>query len=183
MNAPLHADWRPVIAPRPMPAEMLGHRGVGQLLDTVKDVKKFLNKKLRVLGVLPTLFDGRFAHSPAIWRDEDAVVAREQRRREVGLARLDQHLLDERPLLDVERHDPERPLPRSPPPEHLVDDRRGLRRVRTQRPGIRARPDELALDTVERHPAVMASTGHRGEGQQAVVVVLLVRERDEALVP
>lgn len=27
------------------------------------------------LAVAPTLFDGRFAHSPAIWRDEDMVVA------------------------------------------------------------------------------------------------------------
>ena len=27
------------------------------------------------LGAAPALFDGRFAHSPAIWRDEDAVVA------------------------------------------------------------------------------------------------------------
>jgi chromosome partitioning protein len=53
----------------PMPAEMLGHRGVGQLLDTVKDVKKFLNKKLRVLGVLPTLFDGRSNHSREVLDD------------------------------------------------------------------------------------------------------------------
>ena len=27
------------------------------------------------LGAAPTLFAGRFAHSPAIWRDEDAIVA------------------------------------------------------------------------------------------------------------
>lgn len=27
------------------------------------------------LGAAPALFDGRFAHSPAIWRDEDTVVA------------------------------------------------------------------------------------------------------------
>ena len=31
----------------PMPCEMLSHRGVGQLLDTVRDVKRILNKKLR----------------------------------------------------------------------------------------------------------------------------------------
>ena len=37
----------------PMPCEMLSHRGVGQLLDTVRDVKKILNKKLRVIGILP----------------------------------------------------------------------------------------------------------------------------------
>jgi uncharacterized zinc-type alcohol dehydrogenase-like protein len=34
----------------PMPCEMLGHRGVGQLLDTVRDVKRILNKKLKVIG-------------------------------------------------------------------------------------------------------------------------------------
>ena len=34
----------------PMPCEMLSHRGVGQLLDTVADVQKILNKDLEVLG-------------------------------------------------------------------------------------------------------------------------------------
>ena len=34
----------------PMPCEMLSHRGVGQLLDTVADVQKILNKDLAVLG-------------------------------------------------------------------------------------------------------------------------------------
>ena len=53
----------------PMPAEMLGHRGVGQLLDTVKDVKKFLNKRLTVLGVLPTLYDGRSNHAREVLAD------------------------------------------------------------------------------------------------------------------
>jgi chromosome partitioning protein len=38
-----------------MSAEMLSHRGVGQLLDTVRDVTKFLNKKLVILGALPSL--------------------------------------------------------------------------------------------------------------------------------
>ena len=37
----------------PMPCEMLGHRGVGQLLDTVRDVKRILNKKLKVIGIRP----------------------------------------------------------------------------------------------------------------------------------
>ena len=53
----------------PMPAEMLSHRGVGQLLDTVGDVKRILNKKLKVLGILPTLYDGRSTHSREVLED------------------------------------------------------------------------------------------------------------------
>ncbi len=53
----------------PMPCEMLSHRGVGQLLDTIADVKKFLNKRLIVLGVLPTLYDGRSSHARAVLAD------------------------------------------------------------------------------------------------------------------
>ena len=53
----------------PMPAEMLGHRGVGQLLDTVRDVRRILNKKLKVLGILPTLYDGRSTHSREVLED------------------------------------------------------------------------------------------------------------------
>jgi chromosome partitioning protein len=53
----------------PMPAEMLSHRGVGQLLDTVADVKRILNKKLKVLGILPTLYDGRSTHSREVLED------------------------------------------------------------------------------------------------------------------
>lgn len=50
----------------PLQCETLSHRGVGQLLDTVHDVKKFTNRKLEVWGVLPTLFDGRTTHSRAV---------------------------------------------------------------------------------------------------------------------
>ena len=53
----------------PMPCEMLSHRGVGQLLDTVRDVKKILNKKLRVIGILPTLYDGRSLHAREVLED------------------------------------------------------------------------------------------------------------------
>ncbi len=53
----------------PMPCEMLSHRGVGQLLDTVRDVTRLLNPKLVVIGVLPTLFDGRSSHSQAVLAD------------------------------------------------------------------------------------------------------------------
>lgn len=53
----------------PMQAEMLSHRGVGQLLDTVKDVKKLLNKKLKTIGILPTMYDGRSNHSREVLED------------------------------------------------------------------------------------------------------------------
>ena len=52
-----------------MPCEMLSHRGVGQLLDTVRDVKKILNRELEVLGILPTLFDGRSNHAREVLAD------------------------------------------------------------------------------------------------------------------
>ena len=35
------------------------HRGVGQLLDAVADVTRILNPRLRVLGILPTMYDAR----------------------------------------------------------------------------------------------------------------------------
>ena len=42
------------------------HRGVGQLLDTVHDVRRFTNRGLEVWGVLPTLYDGRTNHARAV---------------------------------------------------------------------------------------------------------------------
>jgi chromosome partitioning protein len=53
----------------PMPCEMLSHRGVGQLLDTVADVRKILNQGLVVVGILPTMFDGRSNHAQAVLAD------------------------------------------------------------------------------------------------------------------
>ena len=53
----------------PMPCEMLSHRGVGQLLDTVTDVKAILNPALEVFGILPTMFDGRSNHARAVLAD------------------------------------------------------------------------------------------------------------------
>jgi len=50
----------------PLQCETLSHRGVGQLLDTVHDVRRFTNRKLQVWGVLPTLFDGRTKHARAV---------------------------------------------------------------------------------------------------------------------
>ncbi len=53
----------------PMPCEMLSHRGVGQLLDTVSDVRRILNPSLEVVGILPTMFDGRSNHAQAVLAD------------------------------------------------------------------------------------------------------------------
>jgi chromosome partitioning protein len=50
----------------PLQCETLSHRGVGQLLDTIYDVKKFTNRGLDVIGVLPTLFDGRTTHGRTV---------------------------------------------------------------------------------------------------------------------
>jgi chromosome partitioning protein len=50
----------------PLQCETLSHRGVGQLLDTVHDVRRFTNKGLEVWGVLPTLYDGRTTHSRTV---------------------------------------------------------------------------------------------------------------------
>src|SRR6187397_3510685 len=47
----------------PLQCETLSHRGVGQLLDTVHDVRRFTNRDLVVWGVLPTLYDGRTNHA------------------------------------------------------------------------------------------------------------------------
>ena len=47
----------------PLQAETLSHRGVGQLLDTIYDVKQFVNSGLEILGVLPTMYDGRTRHA------------------------------------------------------------------------------------------------------------------------
>jgi chromosome partitioning protein len=53
----------------PLQCETLSHRGVGQLLDTVRDVQRLTNRGLNVLGVLPTLFDGRTNHAQAVLAD------------------------------------------------------------------------------------------------------------------
>ena len=46
-----------------MQCEALSHRGVGQLLETIDDVRQFANERLRVLGVIPTMFDSRTTHA------------------------------------------------------------------------------------------------------------------------
>jgi chromosome partitioning protein len=56
----------------PLQCETLSHRGVGQLLDTVHDVQRLTNRDLKVLGVLPTLFDGRTSHAREVLADVSA---------------------------------------------------------------------------------------------------------------
>jgi chromosome partitioning protein len=53
----------------PLQCEMLSHRGVGQLLDTVDDVRRLVNPGLTVRGILPTMFDARTAHQRAVLAD------------------------------------------------------------------------------------------------------------------
>lgn len=43
----------------PLQCETLSHRGVGQLLETIADVRSFTNPSLTVLGVIATMFDPR----------------------------------------------------------------------------------------------------------------------------
>jgi chromosome partitioning protein len=43
----------------PLQCETLSHRGVGQLLETIADVRSFTNPELQVEGVIATMFDPR----------------------------------------------------------------------------------------------------------------------------
>jgi chromosome partitioning protein len=56
----------------PLQCETLSHRGVGQLLDTVHDVQRLTNRGLVVLGVLPTIYDGRTSHAREVLADVSA---------------------------------------------------------------------------------------------------------------
>ncbi|HVL89463.1 MAG TPA: AAA family ATPase [Actinomycetota bacterium] len=53
----------------PMQCETLSHRGVGQLLATIDDIKRLTNRNLEVTGILPTMFDARTAHSKDVLDD------------------------------------------------------------------------------------------------------------------
>ncbi len=53
----------------PLQCETLSHRGVGQLMETIADVQRLTNPRLRVAGVLPTLYDGRTTHAKAVLAD------------------------------------------------------------------------------------------------------------------
>jgi len=43
----------------PLQCETLSSRGVGQLLETIGDVRNYTNAKLQVAGAVATMFDGR----------------------------------------------------------------------------------------------------------------------------
>lgn len=43
----------------PFQAETLSHRAVGQLLETVDDVRTYTNPDLKILGAVATMYDGR----------------------------------------------------------------------------------------------------------------------------
>jgi chromosome partitioning protein len=43
----------------PFQCETLSQRGVGQLIETIDDVRSYTNPRLRVRGVIPTMYDGR----------------------------------------------------------------------------------------------------------------------------
>lgn len=53
----------------PFQCELLSHRGVGQLLDTIEDVRRLCNRGLSVRGILPTMYDQRTQHSREILDD------------------------------------------------------------------------------------------------------------------
>jgi chromosome partitioning protein len=53
----------------PLQCETLGHRGVGQLLETIGDVRSFTNPALSVRGLVATMFDGRTRHSRELLGD------------------------------------------------------------------------------------------------------------------
>lgn len=50
----------------PLLCETLGHRGVGQLLETIGDVRSFTNPGIEVRGLIATMFDSRTRHGREI---------------------------------------------------------------------------------------------------------------------
>ena len=53
----------------PLQCETLAHRGVGQLLRTVREVQQITNPDLTMLGAVATLFDARTTHSRDVLAD------------------------------------------------------------------------------------------------------------------
>jgi chromosome partitioning protein len=53
----------------PMQCEALSHRGVGQLLETIEDVRRLTNRSLDVVGILPTMYDPRTLHAQQVLED------------------------------------------------------------------------------------------------------------------
>ena len=50
----------------PTICEYLALRGIALFLETVEEVREYLNPELKVLGVLPTFYDGRLIHTQAV---------------------------------------------------------------------------------------------------------------------
>lgn len=53
----------------PLQCEALSHRGVGQLIETLEDIRHFTNPDLQVAGVIPTMYDGRTKHAREVLGD------------------------------------------------------------------------------------------------------------------
>lgn len=53
----------------PLQCEALSHRGVGQLIETVRDIRHFTNPELELIGVIPTMYDGRSRHAREVLAD------------------------------------------------------------------------------------------------------------------
>ncbi len=125
--------------------------------------------------------------------DEQPVLPADQAVGDALVVELPEQLLDEGALLEVERHDADRPLPVVPPAADLVDDGRGFDRVGAQRP-CRQSPEgcwppcfagaavERPVDSGEGQAGVGHLAGEGGEGGEPVVVVVTVAEGDERLV-
>ncbi len=59
----------------PLQCETLSHRGVGQLLETVADVRAYTQPDLRVLGAVATMYNGRTRHTREVLADVEARYA------------------------------------------------------------------------------------------------------------
>jgi len=53
----------------PLQCETLSHRGVGQLLGTIEDVRRLTNRSLHVSGIIPTMYDARTTHAKEVLAD------------------------------------------------------------------------------------------------------------------
>lgn len=56
----------------PLQCEALSHRGVGQLIETLGDIRHFTNPNLEITGVIPTMYDGRSRHAREVLEDVGA---------------------------------------------------------------------------------------------------------------
>ncbi len=56
----------------PLQCEALSHRGVGQLLETIEDVRAFANSDLSVRGIIATMYDDRTKHARHIIEEVEA---------------------------------------------------------------------------------------------------------------